>query len=125
MRETWQRVLLISLGALICVFAFLAGCISSFFRVDALPVAEILVQPDRVAYWMVGGAVGPHYTEFREERSVLPGVLLARVVGYSPEVGSVTLSVTSDNRLLAVVADDAGGAVWDLLECPVVPLLPW
>jgi hypothetical protein len=84
------------------------------------------VRPDRVvAYWMVGGALGPHYTEFREERSVLPGVLLARIVGYSPEVGSVTLSVTSENRLRAVVADDAGGAVRDLCECPVVPLLPW
>ena len=126
MRETWQRVLLRSLGALLCVFAILAGCVSFFFRVDALPVAEILVWPDRVvAYWMVGGAVGPHYTELREERSVLPGVLLARIVGYSPEVGSVTLSVTADNRLRAVVADDAGGAVRDRFECPVVALLPW
>jgi len=126
MRTTWQRLLLRSMGALICVLAILAGCISFFFRVDALPVAEILVRSDRVvAYRMVGGAVGPHYTEFREERSVLPGVLLARIVGYCPEVGSVTLSVTSENTLRAVVADDAEGAARDLFECPVVPLLPW
>jgi hypothetical protein len=88
--------------------------------------SEIVVGSDRVvAYWMVGGAVGPHYTEFREERSVLPGVLLARVVGYSPDVGSVTLLVASGSTLRAVAADDAEGGTQHLFECPVVPLLPW
>jgi hypothetical protein len=93
MRTTWQRLLVRSLGAMVCVLAVPAGCTSFVFRVDALTVAEIVVRSDRVvAYWMVGGAFGPHYTEFREERSVLPGVLLARVVGYSPAVGSVIQS---------------------------------
>jgi hypothetical protein len=110
---------------MVCVLAVFAGGISFVFRVDAFPVAEIVVRSDRVvAYWMVGGAVGPHYTEFREERSVLPGVLLARVVGYSPDVGSVTLSVASGSILRAVVADDAEGGTQHLLEFPVAPLLP-
>jgi hypothetical protein len=126
MRTTWQRLLLRSLGAMVCVLAVFAGGISFVFRVDAVPVAEIVVGPDRVvAYWMVGGAVGPHYTEFREERSVLPGVLLARVVGYSSDVGSVTLLVASGSTLRAVVADDAEGGKQHLFECPVAPLLPW
>jgi hypothetical protein len=126
MRTTWQRLLVRPLGALICVLAVLAGCISFLFQVDALPIAEIVVRSDRVvAYWMVGGAVGPHYTEFREEQSVLPGILLARVVGYSPNIGSVTLSVTSGSTLRAVVADDAGGGARHLFESRVAPLLPW
>jgi hypothetical protein len=126
MRTTWQRLLVRSLGAMVCLLAVPAGCISFVFRVDALPVAEIVVRSDRVvAYWMVGGAVGPHYTEFREERSVLPGVLLARVVGYSPDIGSVTLSVTSGSTLRAVIADDAEVGTQHLFECPVAPLLPW
>ena len=126
MHITWQRLLVRSLGAIIFVPAVLAGCISFVFRVDALPVAEIVVGSDRVvAYWMVGGAVGPHYTEFREERSVLPGVLLARVVGYSHDIGRVALSVTSGSTLRAVVGDDAEGGARHLFECPVAPLLPW
>ena len=111
---------------MVCVLAVPAGCTSFVFRLDALPVAEITVRSDRVvAYWMVGGAVGPHYTEFREERSVLPGVLLARVVGYSPDIGSVRLSVTSGNTLRAVIADDTEVGTQHLFECPVAPLLPW
>jgi hypothetical protein len=98
MGTTLQRLLVRSLGAMVCVLAVLAGCISFVFRVNALPVAKILVRSDTVvAYWMVGGAVGPHYTEFRDERSALPGVLLARVIGYSANIGSVVLSVTAGN----------------------------
>lgn len=124
-RTTWQRLLVRSLGAMVCVLAVPVGCTSFVFRVDGLPVAEIAVRSDRVvAYWMSGGAVGPHYTEFREERSVLPGVLLARVVGYIPDLGSVTLSVTSGSTLIAVVADDAEGGTRHLFECPLTPLLP-
>ena len=126
MGATLQRLLVRSLGAMVCVLAVLAGCISFVFRVNALPVAKILVRSDTVvAYWIVGGAVGPHYTEFRDERSVLPGVLLARVIGYSANIGSVVLSVTAGNTLSAVVADDTEGGTRHLFECPVVPLLPW
>lgn len=126
MRTTWQLFLMRSLGTIVCVLAILAGCISCVFWVDAFPVAEIVVRSDRVvAYWMVGGAVGPHYTEFREERSVLPGVLLERVVGYSPAVGDVTLSVTSKGTLRAVVEDDTAGGTQHVVECAVTPLLPW
>ena len=125
MRTTWQRLLVRSLGAIILVPAILAGCISFVFRVDALPVAKIVVGSDRVvAYSIAGGTVGPHYTEFREERSVLPGILLARVVGYSPDIGRVALSVTSGGTLRAVVADDAEGGARYLFEFPVTPLLP-
>jgi hypothetical protein len=125
-RTTWQRLMVRSLGAMVFVLAVPVGCTSFVFRVDALPVAEITVRSDRVvAYWMAGGAIGPHYTEFREERSVLPGVLLARVVGYIPDVGSVTLSFTSGSTLRAVVADDAEGGTQYLFERPVTPLLPW
>jgi hypothetical protein len=123
---TWQRLLVRSLGAIVFVLAVPAGCIGFVFRVEALPVAEIVVRSDRVvAYWVVGGAVGPHYTEFREERSMLPGVLLVRVVGYSHDVGSVKFSVTSGSTLRAVVTDDAERGTPHLFEFPVAPLLPW
>jgi hypothetical protein len=125
-RRTWQRLLVRSLGAMVCVLAVPVGCTSFVFRVDALPLAKITVRSDRVvAYRMAGGAVGPHYTEFREERSVLPGVLLARVVGYIPDLGSVALSVASVSTLRVVVEDDAEGGTQYLFECPVTPLLPW
>jgi hypothetical protein len=117
MLAAWQRLLVRSLGAIIFVLASLAGCISFVFRVDALPVAEIVVGSDRVvAYSMAGGAAGPHYTEYREERSVLPGILLARVVGYSPDIGRVALSVTSGGTLRTVVVDDAEGGERHLFE---------
>jgi len=123
---TWQRLSVRSLGALVCMLAVPAGCTSLVFRVDALPVADIAVRSDRViAYWMAGGAVGPHYTEFRQERAVLPGIVLARVLGYSPDIGSVTLSVSSGGTVTAVVTDDAGVGAQNLFEYPVTPLLPW
>ena len=56
---------------------------------------------------------------------MLPGVLLARVVGYIPDLGSVTLSVTSGSTLRAAVADDTEGGTRHLFECPLTPLLPW
>jgi hypothetical protein len=93
---------------------------------DVVRVGTVVAGSDRVvAYSMVGGAVGPHYTEFREERSVLPGILLARVVGYSPDIGRVALSVTSGGTLRAAVADDAEGGARYLFEFPVTRLLPW
>ena len=123
---TWQRLLTRSLGALVFVLAVPVGCTSFVFRIDALPVAHISVGSDRVvAYWMVGGAMGPHYTQFREERSVVPGLLLARVVGYSPYIGDVTLSVNFGNTLRAVVAEDTERGSRHLFECRVAPLLPW
>ena len=124
--STWQRLSVSSLGAIVCVLAVPAGCASFVFRVDALPVADIAVRSDRVvAYWMAGGAVGPHYTEFRQERAVLPGVVLARVLGDSPDIGNVTLSVSSGGTVTAVVSDDTDVGAQNLFEYPVTPLLPW
>jgi len=124
--STWQRLFVQSLGAVVCVLAVPAGCSRVVFRVDAFPVADITVRSDRVvAYWMAGGAVGPHYTEFRQERAVLPGVVLARVLGDSPDIGSVTLSVSSGGTVTAVVTDDADVGAQNLFEYPVTPLLPW
>ena len=125
-RTTWRRLLMRALGALVFVLVVLVGCTTFVFRVDALPVADISVGYDRVvAYWMVGGAMGPHYTEFREERSVVPGLLLARVVGYSPYIGDVTLSLNFGNTLQAVVAEDTERGSLHPFECRVAPLLPW
>jgi len=124
-RPTWQRLLMRSLGALVFALAVPVGCTTFIFRVDALPVADVSVGSDRVvAYWMVGGAMGPHYTEFRQERSVLPGLLLAGVVGYSPYIGDVALSVNPGNTLRGVIADDTEGSP-HRFECRVAPLLPW
>lgn len=124
--STWQRLSVRSLGAIVCMLAVPAGCASLVFRVDALPVADIAVRSDRVvAYWMAGGAVGPHYTEFRQERAVLPGVVLARVLGYSPDIGSVTVSVSSRGTVTAVVTDDADVGAQNLFEYSATPLLPW
>jgi hypothetical protein len=114
------------LGTLVFVLAVPVGYTSFVFRVDALPVADVSVGSDRVvAYWMVGGAVGPQYTEFREERSVLPGLLLARVIGYIPYIGDVTLSADFANTLRAVVAEDTERGSLHHFECRVAPLLPW
>lgn len=125
-RKTWQRQLLRSLCALTFVPAVCVGCISVVFRVDALPVAHTSVGSDRVvAYWRSGGAVGPHFTEFREERSIAPGLLLTRALGDSPYIGDVTLSIVSGNTLRAVVAYDTERGSRDRFECRVVPLLPW
>lgn len=125
-RKAWQRRLLRSLGVLIFVPAACTGCINSVFHVAALPVADISVGSDTVvAYWIEGGAVGPHFTEFREERSVAPGLLLVRVLGDSPYIGAVTLSVVSENTVRAVVAYDRERGSRDRFECRVVPLLPW
>jgi hypothetical protein len=44
MGTTLQRLLVRSLGAMVCVLAVLAGCISFVFRVNALSVAKILVR---------------------------------------------------------------------------------
>jgi hypothetical protein len=125
-RPSWQSLLVRLIGVSIFVLAIPAGCTSLFFRVAALPVAHISYGSDRVtAYWMTGGAVGPHYTEFREERPIVPGLLLARVVGYSPYIGEVTLSVSHGNTFRAVVSDGPRGASPDLFECSVTALLPW
>jgi hypothetical protein len=63
--------------------------------------------------------------QFREERSVVPGLLLARVVGYSPYIGDVTLSVNFGNTVRAEVAEDTERGSRHLFECRVAPLLPW
>ena len=125
-RATWLRLLLRSLGALILVLAVPVGCTGIVFRVGALSVAHISVGSDRVVtYWMSGGAVGPHFTEFRQERSVAPGLVLARVLGDSPYIGDVTLAVVSGNTLRAEVAEGGKTGLRDLFECRVPPLLPW
>jgi hypothetical protein len=114
------------MGVSILVLAIPASCTSLVLRVAALPVAHISFGSDRVtAYWMTGGAVGPHYTEFREERPVVPGLLLVRVVGYSPYLGDVTLSISYGNTFRAVVSKGPRGASPDLFQCRVTPLLPW
>ena len=124
--STWQRLSVSSLSAIVCVLAVPTGCASFVFRLDALPVADIAVRSDRVvAYWMAGGAFGPHYTEFRQERAVLPGIVLARVLGYSPNIGSVTLSVSSGGTVTAVTTDDGDVGAQTRVSYPVTPLLPW
>jgi hypothetical protein len=125
-RRTWLRLLVRTAGVSILMLAIPSGCTRCVFWIDALPVAHLSIGSDRVvAYLMAGGAVGPHYTEFREERPVVPGLVLARVVGYSPYIGDVTLAVSDGNSLRAVVSEDTEGGSPHVFEYQVAPLLRW
>ena len=118
------RLLARGLGTFMCMLAVPVGCAGFLFRVDALPVATTSIGSDKVvASWMAGGAVGPHFTEFRQERSVLPGLLLARTIGSSDYLGDVTMSFTPPHSLRAAVADDSAGSP-HVIDMSVSPLLP-
>ena len=121
----WRRRLLRALVIAIWLFAILAGCTSLVLRVDVLPLTWTTFGSDRmVASSVAGGAVGPHYTEFRQERTILPGLVLARLIGSSDYVGDVTMSFPAPQLVRATIADTTPGSP-HVFEAHVSPLLPW
>jgi hypothetical protein len=124
-RSRSVRYLVRGLSVLVCVFAIPPGIAGFVWPVSAEPVAVTSVGADQiVASLMAGGAVGPHYTEFRQQRSVLPGLVLTRYIGSSDHIGDVTLSFVPPHTLHAVVRPFNLSNAPTVIELSVSPLPP-
>jgi energy-coupling factor transporter transmembrane protein EcfT len=121
------------LSALSLAFAIPPAVAAFVLPVTAEPVAVATVGSDQVvASLMAGAAMGPHYTEFRQERRIVTGLLLARYLGSSDYIGDVTMSFTPPYSLRAVVTPfDASNALFsrsnspDVVDLRVPPLPSW
>jgi hypothetical protein len=95
------------------------------FGVDVFPIEVATTGGNQIVASMVaGGAFGPHFTEFREQKRVLPGLIFVRTIGYSDAIGSVTFTVSSPGRVRATISGDTP-MTSAVFEARVAPLAPW
>ena len=120
----WTRILIRLIAGAALGFGVLVTAVTLLFWVKIYPVAVATSGANRiVANMAAGGAVGPHYTEFREERPIIVGLILAQTLGYSDAIGDVTLTISPPDGLHAVIEDDASGET-RTFETRIPPLMP-